>query len=137
MAQVPNKQVKFGDLTFDSKAEFRLWQYLESIKGNLIVGRPFKVDLLPSTRYFNAKHMLIDFWIGHSEKDPHLLIEYKGEWVKDGRANMSLLNTRLHIMQMNAPIWFGKLVIVGDLSLGLPNMVTLTQLENKIKGFQS
>jgi hypothetical protein len=128
------QRIKIGDLSFDSKSEYHTWLYLEKIKGGLQLGRPFKVDLLPKTSHFQKKYMEIDFWLGYSPANPLFLIEYKGDWITENSSAMSLFKTRLHLMEVNNPAAFGRLLIVGSQELKLPNMITLDELKTKLKG---
>jgi hypothetical protein len=128
------QRIKIGDLSFDSRSEYEAYLYLDKIKGGLQLGRPFRVELLPGTSHFRKKYMEVDFWLGYSPANPLFLIEYKGDWIADKASSMSLLKTRLHLMEVNNPAAFGRLLIIGSQELNLPNMITLQELKTKLKG---
>lgn len=134
MKKIPQTKIKVGDLTFDSREEFKTWEYLERIKGGLTLGRPFKINLLPSTSNFGERYMEVDFWLGYSPANPLFLIEYKGDWIAENQLALALFKTRLHLMEVHNPASFAKLLIVGSQDLKLPNLTTLTALTAKLKG---
>jgi hypothetical protein len=129
-----NEPIESNGIKFDSKGELKVWHFLEARKGILQIGRPYKVTLLPKTSNFGERYMDVDFWMGFDSANPLFLIEYKGDWVLNQKSNLSLLKTRLHLMEVHNPSAFARLLIVGSQELDLPNMITLNDLDKKLKG---
>lgn len=128
---------------FASALELRVYKDLVRMFGAKKIAVQVPVPIYPAQKSFKALNWRVDFGIKQfaqsnvcSAETMSVLIEVKGNWVKENGYKGEFLRT-LMMCEQNNPIAFSKLLLIGESKIKLNRWLSMATVEDGLNYLSS